>query len=251
MPTLESSFGLAYWEFRDDRAQERHYALSWFLVRMLIEDDSPEVAGRFLELLENVRTSRDPWQAFRSTYDVEAVEALMNESLELWTRWTPAFGDWRVDPEAIEVDLKGSESALLLYRNRTWRGVPYELEFKLRSKPSGSLGLGFALGYVDADDYVILSVRDRKNDVVIAHRGGDEWRSKETVALDLPPDLDGLTLSCDTQGIATVAANGRVLLRHDLGTKAFSGRPGIWVDQRDADDFERMFIEFESITFAR
>ena len=252
IPSLRDLFGLDYWEFRDDRVNWRHMALSWALVRVLLEDESAGIEGRFLKFLATMR-STDPFGALRLTYDLQTLEQAWRAKIESLTRWTQAAGEWSQDGDALEVTTRGG-SAIRLHRDRPAASTPYEIRIRLKDMNERT-DFGFVIGHVDADNFIVFCIRWAESRVAVCTREGNRWKSTEYVPLKDPPaewTSDGIQLHCNAEGELLLSYGSRDLARHDLGTNAFKGAVGLFAEPRShsAEEEFRLSCSYADVRFS-
>ena len=251
LPSLARFFALDYWQFRDDKLEGRSFELSQLLVRVLLEDRSPAIAGRFPLLLRNLRAA-DPWNALRRTYDVRRLESVWKDALESASRWFPVYGAWSQTNEARVVTLRSPGTAVLLHREPPRAGEAYTIRVRAASTLDSASELGFVLGYEDAHSYEVLTLRRSERGLVVARCVGDRWgRSTFTPVRDFPADWSTaeLSLACSAQGTLVLRFGSRVLAQHARGMDAFGGRVGLFVQPHMQDPSGGGRIAFEYVDF--
>ena len=55
-------------------------------MQLLVTTDDPELAGRLPRYLRSLRSAQDPWEAFRESLDVAAVEEAWRRRLSTYAR---------------------------------------------------------------------------------------------------------------------------------------------------------------------
>lgn len=248
IPSLARLFALNYWEFRDDRVKWRYVALSWVLARLLLEDESPAIEGRFPELLATMRF-RDPWDALQVTYDLPTLEQAWRNKVESLTRWTQVFGEWSQDGDSLEVTTRGA--AILVHRDRPALSEQFDIRVR-HSDMDGRTDFGFVLGFQDVDHYIVSCLRVSEARIVICTRDGDRWKSTQFVSMkDLPEDWESedVQLHCNAEGELRFSYGSRCLAEYDLGLVAFEGGIGLFGEARShsKDDQVRLAYRYADV----
>jgi hypothetical protein len=236
VPTLAQLFALDYWQFRDATINDRNFVLSWALARLLLEDERPEIAGRFPALLAALQAV-PPWDALVQVYERSMLEPAWREAVERWTTWLPVFGAWSLEAQRFEAKNDEPGSVLLIHRDRPLHARPFRLSAQVDPSTPALQEMGFALGFQSSERYYAVSLRLPEGLVVAEHLDEGWGRGHFVPVAELPRDWSTaeLVLDVSASGELTLTFGARVLAGCVLGEGAFRGGIGLFAIPAPSD----------------
>jgi len=79
---LETLFSLDYFEFRSKEYSNNTFALSWSLVKFLMETKNSKLAGKLPKFMAELKKWANDWVALQEVYDVKVLEAHWKTSIK-------------------------------------------------------------------------------------------------------------------------------------------------------------------------
>lgn len=230
LPGIEEFVPLGHWQFLDEQVRDRNYALAWSLIRFLNRSQDRAVSERFGDFMQRMRRSTRPWRSFQETWDIATLEPLWHEYVEGIACWTSVYGDWIFRRDEISLEIGASGSAWTLWRKKPSPDESFRISFTLGSDLDPEIGIGFILGHLDWQDFVVIEVRSPRLLAITRRRAG---RWQETWQIPVPIDRDDLAgqrlqLQCDPNGRVSLSLGGKVLASRDLGRAAHAGWFGLY-----------------------
>ena len=243
VPTLERLLTVDDPTFHDPASDWLWYALSWKLVKVLVESDDPRVTGRFQRLVDGVASGRGLRDAIADTYDVTAVESEWRRAILATARCRPVFGDWRAEGDALTGRAAAGTSSCTTATRRWFSGESFTIGFTLSSDPPASTGFGFVFDCASDTDFVYVEVRPEGRTVVIAERRLGQWThaTEHEIALGdrfLPIPAGTarrFVLKAGGRGRIELVVDGRTVVVHELERVLAGGEAG-WMLEHCATD---------------
>lgn len=257
VPTLERLLAVDDSTFHDPASGWLWYALSWKLVKVLVECDDPRIAGRFPRLIDGVASGSGLRDAFAGAYDLNAVESEWRRAIFATARFRPVFGDWNAEGDALTGRAPAGTSSCTTSTRRWFSGESFTIGFTLDSDPPANTGFGFVFDCTSDTDFVYVEIRPGGRTVVIAERRLGRWThaTEHEIALGdrfLPIPAGAsrrFTLKASGIGRVELVVDGRTVVVHDLGRVPEGGEAGWMLEgcATGADERRTTEMRFESI----
>jgi hypothetical protein len=248
-------------QFYDANAGWLWYALSWKLVKVLVESDHSQIRGRFPRFLRVLADGNGVWPALRAVYDTNAVEAAWQAEIDRTAPWQSLFGGWRYVENALVGTATGRHSATAITTERAYPGEPFVIGFTLDQPPPQGCAVGFTLEAQGVDDFVYVQFRPGGRQIAVARRSRGVWT--EVVDYQLPDEPciavpNGargrrVELVAEPGGYVRVSVDGYPMLRHALGADHAGGSIGLMLERCEDDPTESVQseIRFRDVVITR
>ena len=253
IPTLREIFALDYWTFRADQNNFLYFALGWHFVRFLLEDAHPQVAGRFDLYLDELRSGRTGFEAFRRAYDAPLVESLWRQELARPIAWSPLFNSWSDTNDGFRSAVRARGSAALLHAERPRPDTRFELSFEIdvpvtRLPPDA--GVGFVLAHKGPTDFHLLSLLDCGREVALYHHGGAPTQRQYLKRPASDRTSTQLALVIETDGSILLRVDGDDATRFGPIKGVHDGRLGLMLEWHSTDPDSGIEMRFRRVRLA-
>jgi hypothetical protein len=227
-PTLAWLCKLDYWGFRDDRIENLGFSASWALMKLLVESRDPAIGGHVPALLSDLANGFPLQAALDREVGLAALESAWRARMRSWSDWEPWWGSWRDDGRDWSATSTSWGAQLLLAHEQPGERA-FELGFTWKAPSSESVGLGFALGLRDEENYdVLLLIEAEKRVLLQRFRGGTlerefSWPLPEGLEFNCKP----IVLSCAPARRTVLAIGDFALPLEELDAVAWDGSCGL------------------------